>query len=71
MIFADESVYDKVDIDDSLSISDAIAKVNGSAAFTVSNDTKGYSFSVILDVSERLKGVLQDGGLLNHTKKQG
>ncbi len=70
LVFADESVYDKIDAGDTLRISDAIAKVDGNAAFTVENDTKGFGFTVILDVSERLKGVLKDGGLLNHTKKQ-
>jgi len=71
LIFADETVYDKIDLDDKLSFSNAIAKVDGSAAFTVTNDTKGYNFEVILDVSDRLKGVLKDGGLLNHTKNKG
>ena len=71
LIFSDESVYDKIDAGDTLIISDAIAKVDGTSAFTVTNESKGFDFEVILDVSERLKGVLKDGGLLNHTKKQG
>lgn len=71
LVFADESVYDKIDIEDKLSISDAISKLEGKTAFTVTNETKGFDFEVNLEVSDRLKGVLKDGGLLNHTKKQG
>jgi aconitate hydratase len=71
LVFADETVYDKINMDDTLTISDAIAKVDGSAAFTVTNNTKGFDFEVVLDVSDRLKGVLKDGGLLNYTKNKG
>lgn len=70
LVFADESVYDKIDLGDNLVIDDAINKVDGKKAFTVENTTKGFSFEVVLDVSDRLIGVLIDGGLLNHTKKQ-
>lgn len=71
LVFADETDYDKIDLGDALEISDAIAKVDGSAAFIVENKTKGLTFEVKLEVSDRLKGVLKDGGLLNHTKKNG
>jgi len=71
LVFTDESVYDKIALGDELVIADAIGKVDGKAAFTVENKTKGFSFEVALEVSERLKGVLKDGGLLNHTKKNG
>ena len=71
LIFDNESDYDRIDADDELIISDAIAKVDGKTAFTVENKTKGFSFGVHLEVSDRLKGVLKDGGLLNHTKNQG
>jgi hypothetical protein len=52
-----------------LVIADAPAKVDGKTTFTMENKTKGFTFTVKLDVSERLKAVLKDGGLLNHTKK--
>jgi aconitate hydratase len=71
LVFEDESVYDKIDAGDELVITDAINKVDGTSAFTVDDKTKGFSFGVRLEVSDRLKGVLRDGGLLNHTKKQG
>lgn len=69
LVFADESVYDRIGQGDELVIADAPAKVEGNAAFTIANKTKGFEFEVKLDISERLRGVLLDGGLLNHTKK--
>jgi aconitate hydratase len=69
LTFENEAVYDKIDPDDALIITDAPAKVDGKTVFTVENKTKGFTFSVKLDVSDRLKAVLKDGGLLNHTKK--
>ena len=71
LVFADESVYDQIDLGDALVIRDAVSKVDGGTVFTVEDTTKGFAFEVNLDVSDRLKGVLKDGGLLNHTKKQG
>jgi aconitate hydratase len=71
LVFADESVYDKIDMGDEFVITDAINKLDGNSAFIIRNKTKGFDFEVVIDVSERLKGVLKDGGLLNHTKKQG
>ncbi len=71
LVFADESDYDKIDMGDVLTISGAPAKVNGQTEFTVENQTKGFTFTVRLDVSDRLKAVLADGGLLNHTKRSG
>ena len=70
LVFADEDAYDGIDPGDRLVISNAPDKVDGKAAFTIENTTKGNSFEVRLEVSDRLKGVLKDGGLLNHTKKQ-
>ena len=71
LVFADESVYDKIDMGDELVISDAIDKLDGKTAFTVTDKTKGFDFKVNVDVSDRLKAVLKDGGLLNHTKRNG
>jgi aconitate hydratase len=69
LVFADESDYDKIDMGDTLVINDAPAKVD--AEFTVEDTTKNLTFTVRLEVSDRLKAVLADGGLLNHTKKRG
>ena len=69
LVFVNEIDYDRIDQGDALEITDAIAKVDGAAEFTVADTTKGFTFPVHLDVSGRLKDVLKDGGLLNHTKK--
>ena len=70
LVFADEADYDRIDQGDVLEIADAPAKVDGNVEFTVANKTKGFAFPVRLEVSARLKEVLKDGGLLNHTKKR-
>lgn len=69
LVFADECDYDNIDQGDELVIENAGAKVAGKQTFTVKNTTKGLEFEVRLDVSERLRKILADGGLLNHTKK--
>jgi aconitate hydratase len=69
LVFVNETDYDRIDQGDALEIADATAKVDGTAEFTVADTTKGFTFPVRLDVSGRLKDVLKDGGLLNHTKK--
>jgi aconitate hydratase len=71
LVFADEAVYDRIEPGDTLVITDAPGKVDGREAFTVENQTKGFMFAVRLDISERLRAVLGDGGLLNHTRKEG
>ncbi len=69
LVFVNESDYDRIDQGDALEIADARSKVDGTTEFTIADTTKGFSFAVRLDVSGRLKEVLKDGGLLNHTKK--
>lgn len=71
LVFADENDYDKIDMGDTLVINEAPAKVNGQAEFTIEDKTKNLTFRVRLEVSDRLKAVLIDGGLLNHTKNRG
>lgn len=69
LVFADENDYARIDEGDELLIENAPAKVLGTQAFAVRNKTKGFDFEVQLDASERLRSILLDGGLLNHTKK--
>ena len=71
LVFADENDYDKIDMGDTLVINEAPAKVNGQTEFTIEDTTKNLTFRVRLEVSDRLKAVLIDGGLLNHTKNRG
>ena len=69
LVFVDEADYDRIRQGDVLEITEARDKVDGTTEFTVEDTTKGFTFAVRLDVSGRLKEVLKDGGLLNHTKK--
>lgn len=55
---------------DNLVIKDAKAKVGGMETFEMEDTTKGFTFKVNLEVSERLREILLDGGLLNHTKNK-
>lgn len=71
LVFEDEGDYDKIEQGDSLVILGALQKVGGSVKFTVENKTKGFEFSVGLEVSQRLRRVLLDGGLINHIKRKG
>ncbi len=69
MTFVDEADYDRVAQGDELVIEGARENVAGKSVFQIKDVTQGFTFDVNLDVSERLRKVLLDGGLLNHTKK--
>ncbi len=69
LVFVNEADYDRIDQGDALEIADVRSKVDGTMEFTIADATKGFAFPVRLEVSGRLKEVLKDGGLLNHTKK--
>ncbi len=69
LVFANESDYARIGTGDELIINNAVQKVKGEEVFMIEDKTKGFDFEVKLDVSERLRGILIDGGLLNHTKK--
>ena len=69
LVFVNEADYDRIDQGDALEIADVRSKVDGTTEFTIADTTKGFAFPVRLEVSGRLKEVLKDGGLLNHTKK--
>jgi aconitate hydratase len=68
LVFKDEGDYDRIETGDELVISDVKSKVLGPDIFEMENRTKGFFFSVILDVSPRLKKVLAAGGLLNFAR---
>lgn len=70
MIFVDEKDYERLDMDDEISISDARGAIGGNNVVTIQNITKGYSFHATIDLSERERSVLLEGGLLNYIKKK-
>lgn len=67
MEFVDTSDYDKIDLMDELKIDNIKDKLSD-GILTVENVTKGYSFDVKVEVSEKDVEVLKAGGKLNYTK---
>lgn len=68
MTFADEADYDRIDQMDELSMKDVTAQIKAGDTVTVTNVTKGFDFTVKVELSERQKEMLIAGGLLNYTK---
>ncbi|MBR5152277.1 MAG: aconitate hydratase [Clostridia bacterium] len=69
MTFADEADYDRIDQMDELVMCDVIAQIQKGNTVTVTNRTKGFDFTVQVDLSERQKAMLIAGGLLNYTRE--
>ncbi len=69
LVFANEADYDKISQGDALCIERARQKTRGEEPFVLCNLTKGETYEVKLEVSERLREILLTGGLLNHTRK--
>lgn len=69
LTFEDETVYDKIDLGDEIVIENAPEQILKDDILTVKDATKGFDFTVKLNVSDRLKKVLVAGGLLNYTKE--
>ncbi|MGN0745270.1 MAG: aconitate hydratase [Aristaeellaceae bacterium] len=70
LTFADEADYDRIDQGDELTLPGVRALVEaGSAEFTLRNVTKGEEYKVLLPLTERQKGCILCGGLLNYTRE--
>ena len=70
MTFADEADYDRIDQGDELTLPGVRALVEaGSAEFTLRNVTKDEEYRVLLPLTERQKGCILCGGLLNYTRE--
>lgn len=66
LVFDNASDYAKIMHDDVLKIENPIEQINAGNKIIVKNITNGTSFTTILDISERLKAIIIDGGVLNH-----
>ncbi|MBP1544362.1 MAG: aconitate hydratase [Oscillospiraceae bacterium] len=66
--FVNEADYDRIDQGDSLVIADIRSIVENGGAIVVENKTKGEKYDVKCELSERGKGMILAGGLLNYTK---
>ncbi|HBG5346538.1 TPA: aconitate hydratase [Clostridioides difficile] len=69
MEFCDEKDYENISLLDSLEIPNILDNL-GSGILEVKNTTKGTSFKVKVELSEKEVDVLKAGGKLNYTKNQ-
>ena len=70
MTFANEADYDRIDSGDELTLPGVRALVeSGSESFTLHNATKNEDYTVLLPLTERQKGCILCGGLLNYTRE--
>lgn len=69
--FVNEADYDKVNQGDELVIANIRSIVENGGKIIVEDKTAGLSFEVKCELSERGKGMMLAGGLLNYTKKNG
>ena len=70
LTFADEKDYDRIDQGDALSLPDVRRKIeSGEEILELRNDTKNESYSVKMPLTERQKGMILSGGLINSIRK--
>ena len=70
MTFQNEADYDRIDMADELTLPNVRNLVEaGSDAFTLHNATKNEDYTVLLPLTERQKGCILCGGLLNYTRE--
>lgn len=68
LTFLNESNYDLIDDGDELVIENLIDQVKGSDNVKVLNKTKGIEIDTVLSLTDRLKDILLEGGMLNYMK---
>lgn len=66
--FTDEADYDRIDEGDSLKLPAIKTELEAGCDVTVVNETKGTKFSVKAILTNRERGMVIAGGLLNYTK---
>ncbi len=67
LVFANEADYDTIELNDELVIENALEAVKSGQANLI-NQTKGLTYAMRLEVSERQKEMLLAGGLINLIK---
>ena len=72
LTFANESDYDRIDQMDEMSLPDVRAAVAaGKDELELRNETKQESYKVLLPLTERQRGMILSGGLINYIRTQG
>ena len=67
LTFCNESDYDRISADDSLTLKDISTAVSASDKAVLVNNTKNEEYELCLDLSERARQILLAGGMLNYT----
>ncbi|MGZ4123858.1 MAG: aconitate hydratase, partial [Tumebacillaceae bacterium] len=70
LTFVNEADYDAIALGDEIVIDNLTDQIKAGNELTVKNVTKGTTFTVTHDLTERQIAIVLAGGLLNYTKKQ-
>ncbi|MGB9780367.1 aconitate hydratase [Caldanaerobacter sp.] len=70
LTFVREEDYEDIDMGDVLKIENAVEQVRSGGNIIVKNLTKGKSFEVKLEVSDRNREILIAGGMINYVKSK-
>ncbi len=68
--FKNADDYNKIDVNDELFLPNIKDELKNGSDITLYNKTKDETYSLLCDISERQRGILAAGGLLNYTKKE-
>ncbi len=68
--FKNADDYNKIDVNDELFLPNIKDELKNGGNITLYNKTKDKTYSLLCDISERQRGILAAGGLLNYTKKE-
>ena len=72
LTFAQESDYDRIDQGDELSLPEVRSAVEaGKSELELRNETKQESYRVLLPLTERQRGMILSGGLINYIRTRG
>ena len=70
LTFTNPLIYDKIQQGDELSMPNVRAEIEAGEKITVKNITRGFDFTVDIDLSDRQRAIILAGGQLNFTKQQ-
>ena len=70
LTFADAGQYSAIEQGDEINAADLLSRIKEGKQFTIRNVSKNLDITVRLNVTERQKEILLNGGVLNYAKKQ-
>ncbi len=68
LTFTNAEDYERLGQGDKLAINNVKEQLKGENSITVKNETQGYEFTALHDLTDRQKEIVTAGGLLNYTK---